>query len=97
MLKFEYTVKGPLGWCARAANTIVQSVISTKSTCRYRIISRPPNYRYPLREGNLKSIMDILMGVASTDTVVEISIDGPDEVEVVEAVKKAIIEAESVR
>lgn len=98
MLKFEYIVQGRLGWCARACSIIVQSCIYTKSMCKYRIVSRPPDSnREPLREGNLKSIMDILMGAASKGTVVEISIEGPDEVEVEKAVKRALILAEGVK
>jgi len=41
--------------------------------------------------------MDILMGAASKGTVVEISIEGPDEVEVEKAVKRALILAEGVK
>ncbi len=95
MIKIDYTVQGPLGWCARASSVLVQSVIYTKSICRYKIISRPPNSVGDTpHEDDLKSIMRVLMGAASKGTVVEISIDGPDEIEVAKAVKIALVRSE---
>jgi phosphotransferase system HPr-like phosphotransfer protein len=38
--------------------------------------------------------MRVLMGAASKGTVVEISIDGPDEIEVAKAVKIALVRSE---
>lgn len=97
MLKFEYTVQGRLGWCARACSIIVQSIIYTKSVCTCRIISRPhDDVPESIRVIDMKSIMNLLMGAASKGTVVEVSIEGPDEVEVAGAAKYAIAQAEKI-
>jgi phosphocarrier protein HPr len=79
MLSTRLTVTNELGLHARAAANLVKSV-SAFSSCV--ILNRTD----VIRSADAKSILSILTLAATKGTVLEISIEGPDEAEALTAV-----------
>lgn len=79
MRKDSITIVNKLGLHARAAAKLVNTASGFRSEIRLRRDSR---------EANAKSIMGVMMLAASKGANLELEVEGPDEEEAFEAIKR---------
>lgn len=82
MLNARLTVVNELGLHARAAANLVKSVSSYQSTVKLSRLDMS-------RTADAKSILSVLTLAATKGTVLEITVEGPDEDEALVALKSA--------
>lgn len=82
MLNARLTVVNELGLHARAAANLVKSVSSYQSTVKLSRLDMS-------RTADAKSILSVLTLAATKGTVLEITVEGPDEDDAVAALKSA--------
>lgn len=89
MLIHEHVIVSPMGLCARPSSWIVESVCTKASEVEVQRVSDEPDPHGHDR-ANAKSIMGIMLLAAPKGDILRFTIDGPDEKEVLESLKKAL-------
>ncbi len=87
MQEFEFKITDPVGLHARPASVLVNSVKKVESDV---------HIEYEGTKANLKSILGILGMSVPPEAVVKIYVEGEDEVEAVEMIKKTLKETKMI-
>lgn len=89
MLIHEHVIASPMGLCAQPSGWIVESVCNSASEVRvWHVYDNPRPQDH--QRANAKSIMGIMLLAAPPGSLLRFEIEGPDEVETLASLKKAL-------